>query len=74
MTVPAGDFESYIARAGNMRELFHDLVALLRDDPDYGEDPIGTAFRRMFREPGRSWNMEEWRRGHEARRRRNAPE
>ncbi len=72
MTAAAQDFDSYVTRAGNMRELFHDLVALLHDDPDYGEDPIGAAFRRMFREPGRSWSMEEWRRGHEDRLRRNA--
>lgn len=59
--------EGYVDRANSIRALFHSVLAQLTADGDYSATPIDQAFIRAHEEPGRSWNIEEWFKFHQAR-------
>jgi len=61
---PGLDLAGYLARYERLHTLFGQLLARLQADGDYGPDPIGEAFIRRAEEPGRSWNMAEWKQKH----------
>ncbi len=61
------DDEGYTARVEALRGLFRDLLNHLVKNGEYDEAPIREAFIRSHDEPGRSWNMEEWKAGHRSR-------
>ncbi|MFQ5420091.1 MAG: hypothetical protein ACE5FD_17560 [Anaerolineae bacterium] len=64
---PSLDHEGYLARLGELRSLFNDLLRQLIDSGGYAPTPIDQAFMRQNEEPGRSWNMDEWQRFYQAR-------
>ena len=64
---PSADYGGYLARYKMLKALFADLLAQLRADGDYGQDPIGEAFIRGAEEPGRAWNMDDWNARHRQR-------
>lgn len=61
---PSLDYAGYQARAAALTDLFGELLAQLVANGDYSYAPIDQAFMRLHDEPGRSWNMEEWRKLH----------
>jgi hypothetical protein len=52
--------DGYIVRANILRALFKDVLAKLKSEGLYQDDPISEAFIRGFDEPGRAWNMNSW--------------
>lgn len=59
-------------RARTLRTVLEELLDRLRLEEAYGPDPVSAAFRRLHDEPGRAWNLQEWNRRHDLRRRRPA--
>jgi len=59
--------ERYQERAATLRDFFDKLVSKCQQDRLYGENAVREAFIRQHDEPGRSWNMDEWKRKHEER-------
>ncbi|MCA9960055.1 MAG: nucleotidyltransferase domain-containing protein [Anaerolineales bacterium] len=58
---PHLDHEGYKQRVEMLRSLFADLLQQLIANGDYSHAAIDQAFIRMHDEPGRAWNMDEWR-------------
>ncbi len=59
--------DGYATRAETLSALFSDLLRQLIDNGDYSATPVDQAFIRSNEEPGRSWNMDEWNKFHQAR-------
>jgi len=66
LNAPGLDVRGFEARLSVLRQLFDELLAQLQRDQVYGGDPIGEAFKRQYREPGRG-NLEDWTRQHRRR-------
>ena len=66
MNAPGLDVRGFEARLSVLRQLFDELLAQLQRDHVYGDDPIGEAFIRQYREPGRG-DFEDWTRRHRQR-------
>jgi hypothetical protein len=64
---PDLDYAGYVARRDRLRALFDGLLARLVAAGDYSATPIDQAFIRKHEEPGRSWNIDEWNKFHQAR-------
>lgn len=62
------DYPAYWRRVEALRALFQDLCARLVQDGLYGEHVTNEAFIRGHAEPGRGWNMDEWKVRHAERR------
>jgi hypothetical protein len=60
--------EGYLRRVALLRRSFDEWLDRCRQDGLYGADAVGEAFIRLYGEPGRDWNMEEWIRLHQQRR------
>lgn len=67
LNAPSLDLAGYTARFEMVRALFQELVDRLAADGTYGADAVSEAFIRTHDEPGRAWNMEEWRQRHKER-------
>lgn len=61
---PSLDYAGFQRRTDTLRALFAELLQQLIADGDYSPTPIDQAFIRLHDEPGRAWNMEEWRKFH----------
>lgn len=59
--------EGYLERAESLQDCFEEVVALCRQDGLYGENAVNEAFVRLYDEPGRNWNMDEWNKIHNSR-------
>ncbi|WP_203566405.1 nucleotidyltransferase domain-containing protein [Aestuariimicrobium ganziense] len=60
VAAPGHDQQAHHRRAEALTAAFEALLERLRDEVDYGDDPIFAAFLRALDEPGRAWNMDEW--------------
>ncbi|RMH00395.1 MAG: hypothetical protein D6706_04175 [Chloroflexi bacterium] len=57
---PSLDHEGYQARVKMLRELFQELLEQLIADGVYSQMPVDQAFIRLYDEPGRAWNIDDW--------------
>ncbi len=57
---PNLQFDGYEVRIKMIKELFFETLRQLTDNGDYSSVPIDQAFIRSNEEPGRAWNMDEW--------------
>ena len=73
IAAPLPNERGFQLRANAIVELFTELLEKMKDEGLYGSDPAREAFIRLYDEPGRAWNMEDWVRRHEARERDHAP-
>lgn len=64
---PSLECDGYTARTDRLCDLFNELLSQLIANGDYSNTPIDQAFIRSNEEPGRAWNMEEWRKFRQAR-------
>ncbi|QDP95318.1 hypothetical protein FOE78_04785 [Microlunatus elymi] len=60
LTASGHDFTAYRRRAAALRAAFNALIARLQADGTYGDDPDNESFLRIYDEPGRAWNMDDW--------------
>ena len=60
-TVPGLEYNGYMARVQELHSLFMELLDHLIFVGDYSITPVDQAFIRYNDEPGRAWNMDEWR-------------
>ena len=66
---PGLDFAGYDRRFTALQTQFAAIRERAKQTGLYSEDPISEAFIRTHEEPGRAWNMHEWTKHRQARRR-----
>ena len=57
----------YLARANLLKSCFAEVVSICQQDGLYGSSAVNEAFIRLYDEPGRDWNMDEWKQKHRIR-------
>ncbi len=67
LNAPSHTHEGYTTRTAMLKALFDEVLAKLQREGVYGDDPVDEAFVRGHNEPGRAWNMDEWRAKHSQR-------
>jgi hypothetical protein len=60
-------------RAEAIRSLYAEVLVRLKREGVYRNEPVREAFMRLFDDPGRSWNLDEWGAKHRTRGKRPAP-